>query len=358
MFLVLGLPRSRTFWLSKFLSYGDFECGHEETRYLRTVEDAKIWLTQEFRGSAETSVAPFWRYIQHVNPKLKIVVVRRPVADVVKSLLALNLSGVCTFNEKKLTANMKRLDAKLQQIERRAANVLAVDYQELHSLETAEAIFEHCLPYPFDPAWWNSLRNVNLQCNMRNLMRYAIDYRPSLVRSAKIAMHLSRAQIMVKPPKAYDGVTFQQETIDAWERDGVPLLEAHCVNVGESPDNWRNKNVPLIRKMYEMGNLQVTTARCNGRMLGYLMALISPSLETQNTFTGVHTTFFVSPDAPGLGLKLQRASVASLKERGVTEVFFHEGIRGDGPRMGAFYRRLGASEFGKSFRLDLGGIAA
>ena len=352
MFLVLGLPRSRTFWLSKFLSYGDFECGHEEARHLRTMDDAKIWLTQEHRGSAETSLAPFWRLARDINPKLRVVVVRRAVGEVVASLMALNMRGVCEFNEKQLSQNMAKYDAKLQQITHRVPGVLSVQFDELSNEETAKKIFEFCLPYPFDVKWWDFIEHQNLQCNMRSLMRYAAAYRKPLDALAKTAAHLSRAKLTAQPPLSRDGVTFQQESFDDWIRDGTPLFQEHLIAVGEPPDNWKNKNLPVMRKLYEIGAMQITTARSNGKMFGYLAAIVNPSLEFRDVLSGVHTTFYVSKDMPGIGLKLQRASVAALREKGVGQVFFHEGVRGEGPRMGAMYRRLGAEELGRFFKME------
>jgi hypothetical protein len=351
MFLVLALPRSRTYWLSKFLSYGDYSCGHEEARYLRSLEDAKTWLEQDFHGSAETAIAPFWRLI---DPAINIVVVRRPVADVVKSLMALDLSGVLVFSETVLRARMERLDAKLQQIAKRLPNVLSVDYADLDREEVVKAVWEHCLPYKFDAAWWEQCRSTNMQCNMRALARYVLSYREPMDKIAKIAAAHCRAQIAVRPPQSSDGVTFQQETFGAWVRDGQRLFAEHLVEVGEAPDNWKNKDLPLMKMMYDTGYMQITTARANGRMFGYLMAVLNPSLEVRGEFTGLHNTFYVSKDMPGIGVKLQRASLAALKARGARAALFYAGVRGDGPRMGALYRRLGAEEFGSLYRLELG----
>ena len=316
------------------------------------MDDVKIWLTQEWRGSAETALAPFWR-LHTINPSLRIVTVRRPVAEIVKSLLAIDLSGVGAFSAPALEKNIARLDAKLTQLERRLPNVVSVKFHDLGNEETVRAIFAHCLPYAFDKEWWLLLRDQNLQCNMRAITRYAIAYKEPLQRMAATAAHQCRAQIMLKPPKSREGVTIQQETFADWERDGVRLFEAHCVEVGESPDNWKNKNAPLMRKLYEAGALQITTARSNGRMFGYLVAIISPSLEKTNLLCGVHTTFYVSKDMPGLSLKLQRASIAAMSQKGVTQFVFHQGVRAEGPRMDVLYRRLGAEEFGHLFRLNL-----
>jgi len=101
--------------------------------------------------------------------------------------------------------------------------------------------------------------------------------------------------------------------------------------------------------------LQITTARSNGRMFGYLMTIIGPSLASGTTTSATHTTFYADPSFPGLGLKLQREALAMLKERGVDEIVWEAGKRGSGPRLGAMYRRLGAAEHGETYRLQLTG---
>lgn len=355
MFLVLALPRSRTYWLSKFLSYGDYACGHEEIRYLRSSAEIGIWLEQEFCGSAETAAAPFWRLIRNADPNMKIVVVRRPVEDVVKSFMTLDFDGIIDVSEEALRRSMLRLDAKLRQIVKRVPNVLAVDFADLDRMETAKDIFEHCLPYPFDAVWWEKFRGANLQCDMRPIARYMLAFREPIDRMAKTAAALSRAAIFSRPPRAADNVTFQQESFGAWVRGGRRLFEEHLLRVGEAPDAWERKDLPLMKKMYDTGYMQITTARANGRMFGYVMAVINPSLEARDEFSGLHNTFYVSQDMPGIGIRLQRASIAALKERGAREAIFYEGVRGDGPRLGALYRRLGAEEFGKLYRIELNG---
>ena len=52
-FLVLALPRSRTFWLSRFLAFGGWDCGHDQLRFMRGMEDVKAWLGTPCFGSVE-----------------------------------------------------------------------------------------------------------------------------------------------------------------------------------------------------------------------------------------------------------------------------------------------------------------
>jgi GNAT superfamily N-acetyltransferase len=129
------------------------------------------------------------------------------------------------------------------------------------------------------------------------------------------------------------------------------------VAVGEVPDGGMHKNLGLLQKLEDLGALHITTARQNGRMFGYLLALTAPSLADAAKSEAFHTSFYASPVAPGVGTKLQRASVEFLRRRGVDQVFFRAGVRGSGPRMGSLYRRMGAEPFGEMFALDLKGHA-
>jgi GNAT superfamily N-acetyltransferase len=88
-------------------------------------------------------------------------------------------------------------------------------------------------------------------------------------------------------------------------------------------------------------------------MFGYLLSVIAPSLDSPNEINAEHTIFFASPEIRNLGMRLQRAAIDALRARGVDHVLMRAGHRGSGPRLGTFYRRLGADEFGQLYRLTL-----
>ena len=346
-FLVLGLPRSRTAWLSRFLTYGDYVCGHEELRHCRSIDDVKAWLSQPHIGSAETTAAPFWRMMLRLAPDIRVVVVRRPVAEVVESLAAFG------FDRAVMQPLMEKLDKKLSQVVKRVPGVLEVSFDALNDEATCRAVFEHCLPYRFDAARWRKLAGDNVQCDMMAMVRYASAYKQQLSKLAATARHLELKELAARKPVEPEGVTFQTEDCDTWQRDGQRLFEDHCATVGEDPREWEAKNWPLFRALEGVGAMQITTARSNGRMFGYLMTLISPSLTSAKTTSATHTTFYADPAFPGLGMKLQREALAYLKARGVDEVVWEAGKRGSGPRLGAMYRRLGAVEHGATYRLQI-----
>lgn len=348
-FIVYALPRSRTAWLSRYLSYQDWRCGHDEARYWRSFDDVKSWFAQPNTGTVETALAPWWRLAARYAPDAKTVVIRRPIPEVVDSLRRSGVPG----SVEHMTIAMERLARKLDQIEKRVPDVLTVTFEDLREEDVCARVFEHCLPYSHDPIWFRVLSRQNIQIDMPGLLRYCEAYHPQMLKLASMATQQIRTDLAARRVVDAEGMTIQTESFDAFYRDGEPLFRQHLVQVGESPEAFSEKNIPLLRKLDELGYMQVTTARCNGRLFGYLMTIISPSLEKVDTLTGCNTTFFADPSVPGLGLKLQRAAVAALKGRGVKELLLRAGTRGDGPRMSTLYKRIGAADFGQLFRLDL-----
>ena len=348
-FVIYALPRSRTFWLSRFLSYGGWACGHEEIRHLRSLEDVSAWFSQGTVGTVETGAAPWWRLLQAMRPDVQTVVIRRPVDEVVDSLIRTGLP----FDILRLSGAMRRLNGKLDQIERRVPNVLSIGFRELEGESACAALFEHCLPYRHDSARWHALSGVNLQVDLAALFRYQRAHESQLVKLAKATKFRVIAGLARRPIADAEGLTIQQETFETFFRDGQRLFGEHLIQVGEAPDAFLGKNLSFMRLLDQVGCMQITTARSNGRMFGYLMAIISPSLESPDVISALHTTFFADGTFPGLGMRLQRASIAALRERGVGEVFMRAGVRGSGPKMGALYQRLGATDYGRMFALSL-----
>lgn len=348
--MVFATPRSRTAWLAQFLSYGPWTAGHDELRHCRSLEDVTSWLAQPCTGSVETSAAPFWRLIPSILPNARVVTLRRPVPDVVDSLRR----GGLAFDEAPMTAALHAIERKLNQIERRLPDVLAVTYDDLATEAGCARVFEHCLGLPHDPAWWAACDPVNIQINLPALMRYYTAHRPQLDKLTKTAKHRIVAGMTRHAAEPPDGMTFQCEPFRQFYRDAKHLFAEHLAQTGQSPDDHARKNLALLEHLDDAGLLQTMTARSNGKMFGYLQSVIGPTLDAPGVAQAWHTIFFASPVIGGLGMKLQRAALAALRERGVDEVIMRAGHRGSGPRLGTFYRRLGAEEFGQLYRMELG----
>jgi hypothetical protein len=285
-----------------------------------------------------------------------MAIVRRPVGEVVESVLR-TAPGL---DRAAMTVHMTRLAAKLCQVAKRLPDVLMLDYADLNDESACATLFEHCLGEAHDPRWWSVLANVNVQINLPAMMRQVMANKPQLDLLVSVAKwHELQRMARARKQSMTDDLVIGQESFETVLTDGPALFAEHAISVGERPDVYLSKNVPLHQQLAERGQLLVTTARSNGKLFGYLFALVSPSLEAEDWFYAVHTLFYASPLFPGLGLRLQHASIDALRVNGVDEVYFRAGVRGSGPRLGPMYRRLGAQPYGQMFKLALNsGVAS
>lgn len=345
-FIVLALPRSRSFWLSRFLSYRDWICGHDELQHCRSLEDVQTWWTQPAIGTVETAAAPFWRLLP---PGIRVVTVRRSVEDVLASVVR----AIPDCEPAGVERLLRGLDRKLDQIESRIPSVLSVRFADLVDESVCARLFEHILPYQHDRAWWEGWNARHVSGNLAAQVRYAQAYLPALQKLAGAAKHRILADLAARPVIAPGGFVFADEPIERWYRDALPLIREHMAQTGQGIEDHAVKNAGLLKRLDDAGAMQIITARSNGRMFGYLMSVISPSLDDPNGMTAQHMPVFASPACPGLGMKLQRASIAALRAKGVTEVIGRAGTIGSGPRLGIVYRRLGFEDAGQLYRLQL-----
>lgn len=348
-FLVMALPRSRTAWLSKFLSYKPWVCGHEQIRYCRTLDDVKSWFMQPYIGSSETLAGPHWRLLERYAPGCRVLVVRRNVQEVVESTLKFNIAGL---ERSKLTEGMKRLNAKLDQVESRYHNCISVNFDELGNFQIARIIFEHCLGMELGEGWFNYWNAVNVQIDMDATMRYVWTHAIPISRLNYAAKHQALADMIARPrPQPEDGLTIAEESLPESFDEAQQMFEDHCVAVGQLPDEWTKNNIELLYQMGAVGKLQVLTARSNGQLFGYLVTMLGSEIDTTNR-SATHTLFYASNRWPGAGLRLQKEALIRLKQKGYSEVLMRSGHDG-GDRVEVLYKRLGATFDGKIFRITL-----
>lgn len=158
-FLILALPRSRTAWLANFLTQGPIACCHEpfaECRtpdMLRSIIDAQ---GAEFNGASDTFGAFWFEQLKEILDDPKVVVIRRPMDQVLKSLEKLGhpADGLEIFSE--------GLDAA----ERDGA--LSIPFYDLDSRIACQAIQAHVAPHtPFNVQRFEMLRRLNIQISQQ-----------------------------------------------------------------------------------------------------------------------------------------------------------------------------------------------
>lgn len=350
-FLVLAQPRSRTAWLSHFLTYGQWHCGHEEARHLRSLEDAQSWLNMPFTGSAETAVAPHWRTLIKLRPDVKIVTIRRPIQESVDSFNRLPFAWDQEFLKRRISS----IDTKLDQIKARLSGVMEVNFHDLTNEAVCARIFEHCLELPHDSARWNRLQGMNIQCDMGHISRYVQGNLKALQRTSWLAkqdalIDLDRRQWFAEPPE----LSFKEETDHlGFVAKARGLLDKHAALTGWEPDAVDDFDLDRIGADMATGNFQIISATSNGVLRGYLLTSIGDSIAHKGERIAEHASFYASDLFPGLGRQLLKASREALRHRGVHKLKLRAGINGDGPRLRKVYERTGAAYQGEAFIQDL-----
>lgn len=178
-FIIYALPRSRTAWLAAFLTYGEWVCHHEQAIFLRHPSDIKERFSRAKTGYAETAAAAGWALIHRACPDVREVVIRRPVEDVIESVMAVDISGVAVYDRRRLEAGMKRGIRSLERISAHPG-VLTVNYADLEREDVCAEIFEHCLPYRFDRDWYRSMAPKNIQADVKAVLTYFFANKPEI----------------------------------------------------------------------------------------------------------------------------------------------------------------------------------
>lgn len=161
MFLILSLPRSRSAWLAHYLSYPLANppqlVGHEILRECESVEKFLDSYKLGMWGTVETAGAMLWRIMRCELPDCRVVLIRRPMIEVYRSLAAVGVVA----DLHKLAEMDAMLDAAATD-----PGIISVPYHTLSEPFIGKCLFEHCLDLEFDFEWWASVVQTNIQVDM------------------------------------------------------------------------------------------------------------------------------------------------------------------------------------------------
>ena len=160
-FIVVGLPRSRTAWLAKFLSYDQVRCQHEPSLRFESIIDLDFYFSDPHAAASDCMMTWLWRDILKVRPAARFVVIRRPRIEVEASLAKLGITLPSWFLEK--------MDRRLDEIvvEAGRGRVMRKAFHELAEEDHCRDVFQYCLGREFDPDWWAMLKDANIQSNIK-----------------------------------------------------------------------------------------------------------------------------------------------------------------------------------------------
>lgn len=156
-FIIYALPRSRTLWLSKFLTYGPWKCGHDIVTDYFTPESLQHVLTRPYFGTVETGMVEGWRVAKKLVPYAKIIVIKRSPLEVINSLTTIGIpnTGRQIFDRADMLDEVSNLH-----------NVMTFNYNEFNNEGACSELFEYCLDIPFDRDWWLGLKDANIQLDV------------------------------------------------------------------------------------------------------------------------------------------------------------------------------------------------
>lgn len=178
-FIIHALGRSRTAWLASFLSYGRWECLHEQAIHLREIADVERFFSRPRTGYSETAASFGWPLILHARPDTCQVVVRRDPAEAAEAMAAQYQKNGLDYDAAAMASVFKRGSAVLDRIGD-LPGVLSVPYEELQTEDGCRAIFEKCLPYKWDREWWLQLRDAKIETDVPRMVRYYQENRPAI----------------------------------------------------------------------------------------------------------------------------------------------------------------------------------
>ena len=163
-FLIVALPRSRTAWLARFLTFDGRVCHHEPSLHWKSPDDLDAWC-RGTEGASDTMMVWLAHEARRFNPSLPLVVVRRPRHEVIASIKRLDYAA-----SPHLPWYYERQDRRLDRIEDEL-NPLSVTFDDLGRRETCAAIFRHCLGRELPTEWWERWKDTNVQADIPETLR-------------------------------------------------------------------------------------------------------------------------------------------------------------------------------------------
>lgn len=334
-FAVFALPRSRTAWLSRFLTEEPWVAVHDAMVSAENVWSLRALLAMPHTGIVETGLGFAAPVIRRFIPDCRFAVIRRPVADVEKSLAA---KGVVM-----VAGELAKMDGYLDEIEALPGTV-SVTFDELGTEEGCRRISEHCVG-SFDAERFRRMNAENIQVDFAARIKSLFD-------------NAARYQGLVREFRSLmSPVDVQREGWDSFYPECLSVVAEHAAEIGEiRPEMPFDPDYDLAAALDRDGRLGLITARAAGRLVGYLFFAVSRSIESRTVLCATQGACFVLPEfrQQATGPRMFKAGIEEMKRMGVKMVYLRHGPRGSSKKLGSLYRRMGAEHTGNDYTLWIG----
>lgn len=148
---------------------------------------------------------------------------------------------------------------------------------------------------------------------------------------------MTRPAAVTHPP----GTVYQVERWRNLRPEMTPLLMRHwreiALNHAEVPLDIDHERYAALD---ESGGLHIVTARRQGLLIGYHVAIVSPHLHYRSTLHGITDVYWIAPECRHgvTGMRLFQAVERELKKVGVRKLFTATKLHLD---QGPLFERLG-----------------
>ena len=149
-------------------------------------------------------------------------------------------------------------------------------------------------------------------------------------------------------------IEYKEETFDQVIDEIKPLLDNHYEEIALDRDVIKlNPDYETYKKLCDSGVMRIITARDDGKLVGYLIAIIKYHLHYKDSLTAFNDIFYVDKQyRKGMtGVKLFIKAEEILKKYGVQRVAMNTKLHHD---VGAIFDRLGYKETERVFTKMIG----
>lgn len=117
--------------------------------------------------------------------------------------------------------------------------------------------------------------------------------------------------------------TFQIEPVESFVLEATPLVYAHWQELGLDLDLRGDPDFDKMALLEKMGFWHILTARNNGKLVGYLWALLAPHLHYRNSgLMLIVDAYYVAPEyRRGTGLALLKFMESFAHEKRAIKVY-------------------------------------
>lgn len=336
-FIVVSLPRSRSYWLSRLLDSPARPCGHDTLMEMVSISQFREQFERQWVfGTVETGLARHWRIAMHEVPEARFVALMRDPSEVEASLKRIGLED-------------PELSARAKDLERLAAapGTLVIEANRL-----GEA--------PYVASIWQALHGVPCQLGwIEDRIAERLDREPEELR-ARLAATARGTELLLAEAGAYwPARAIRVEKIELAEniQEVYDLAQEHYSLVSGDLEPRRRPS-PDFETLLHLERAQANHfwfAYVDSRVAGYVSMMFQRDVETAGMLVAHQGVLYVRPAYGGLGLgeRLLRTAVAFAKGAGASYAYLHHRTYGPSVRVGALARRLGGRPLEQTYSLDL-----